>query len=219
MGRLGDPSRGIELLLTDDEDFAQRIAGELKTANFERRAIDSAMQKEAFAWVEEHCDPLRDFGIVIGRENWHCGVVGIVASKLVEKYHRPAILFAINDQGIARGSGRSVRGFHLHKALLECEELLESFGGHAAAAGMTIKEDNIGPFRTRFNDVVKSCMSIDDLVARIEADVQVSISDLTPKFFNLLKSMEPFGPATRVPSFSAKLSGTSMIPASSAPII
>jgi single-stranded-DNA-specific exonuclease len=204
VGRLGDPSRGIELLLTDDEEVAKRIAGELKTANFERRAIDSAMQKEAFAWVEQHCDPLLDFGIVIGQENWHCGVVGIVASKLVEKYHRPAILFAINEQGIARGSGRSVKGFHLHKALFECEALLESFGGHAAAAGMTIKEENIEQFRVRFNDVVKSCMSIDDLVARIEADVQVSISDLTTKFFNLLKSMEPFGPGNPRPQFFCK---------------
>ena len=204
VGRLGDPSRGIELLLTDDEDVARRIAGELKTANFERRAIDSAMQKEAFEWVERHCDPLQDFGIVIGQENWHCGVVGIVASKLVEKYHRPVILFAITEQGIARGSGRSVKGFHLHKALFECEELLESFGGHAAAAGMTIKEENIGRFRARFNDVVKSCMSIDDLVARIEADVQVSISDLTPKFFNLLKSMEPFGPGNPRPQLFCK---------------
>lgn len=204
VGRLGDPSKGIELLLTDDAAIAKRIAGELKTANFERRAIDSAMQLEAFAWVEEHCDPLRDYAIVIGRTTWHCGVVGIVASKLVEKYHRPAILFAINDQGVARGSGRSVRGFHLHKALSECEELLESFGGHAAAAGMTIKEENIERFRDRFNDVVKSRMSLDDLVSRVEADAQVSISDLTPKFFSTLKSMEPFGPGNARPQLLCK---------------
>jgi single-stranded-DNA-specific exonuclease len=201
VGRIGDAGRGIELLLTDDEATAQRFAQELKSANMERRAIDAIMQKEAFAWVEEHCDSQRDFAIVIGRENWHCGVVGIVASKLVEKYHRPAILFAINAEGVARGSGRSVRGFHLHKALGQCGDLLESFGGHAAAAGMTIKEANLGSFRERFNEVVKSCLSLDDLVARVEADVQVALSDLTPKFFSLLKHMEPFGPGNWRPLF------------------
>ena len=201
VGRIGDAGRGIELLLTDDEATAQRFAQELKSANMERRAIDAIMQKEAFAWVEEHCDSQQDYAIVIGRENWHCGVVGIVASKLVEKYHRPAILFAINAEGVARGSGRSVRGFHLHKGLGQCGDLLESFGGHAAAAGMTIKEANLGSFRERFNEVVKSCLSLDDLVARVEADVQVALSDLTPKFFSLLKHMEPFGPGNWRPLF------------------
>ncbi len=150
VGRLGDAGRGIELLLTDDEALAQCYAQELKAANLERRAIDASMQKEAVAWVEEHCDPQQDYAIVIGRENWHCGVVGIVASKLVEKYHRPTVLFAINAEGVARGSGRSVRGFHLHKALCQCGELLENFGGHAAAAGMTIKEANLGPVQRPF---------------------------------------------------------------------
>jgi single-stranded-DNA-specific exonuclease len=194
VGRLGDPGRGIELLLTDDEAVAQRFAQELKAANMERRTIDASMQKEAFAWVEEHCDSQQDYAIVIGRENWHCGVVGIVASKLVEKYHRPAVLFAINAEGVARGSGRSVRGFHLHKALGQCGDLLESFGGHAAAAGMTIKEANLGPFRERFNKVVKSLLTPDDLVPRVEADAQVTLADLTPKFFDLLKKIEPCGP-------------------------
>jgi single-stranded-DNA-specific exonuclease len=201
VGRIGDAGRGIELLLTDDEAQAQSFAQELKSANLERRAIDSNMQKEAFAWVEEHCDSQQDYAIVIGRENWHCGVVGIVASKLVEKYHRPTVLFAINPEGVARGSGRSVRGFHLHKALGQCGELLESFGGHAAAAGMTIKEANLGFFRVRFNEVAKSCLSPDDLVARVEADAQVALSDLTPRFFSLLKRMEPFGPGNWRPLF------------------
>ena len=201
VGRLGDAGRGIELLLTDDEALAQCYARELKAANLERRAIDASMQKEAVAWVEEHCDPQRDYAIVIGRENWHCGVVGIVASKIVEKYHRPTVLFAINAEGVARGSGRSVRGFHLHKALCQCGELLENFGGHAAAAGMTIKEANIGLFSARFNEVAKSCLSVDNLVARVEADAQVSLSDLTPRFFSLLKRMEPFGPGNSRPLF------------------
>jgi single-stranded-DNA-specific exonuclease len=201
VGRLGDPGRGIELLLTDDEAMAQRYAQELKAANLERRAIDAIMQKEAFAWVEEHCDSQQDFAIVIGMESWHCGVVGIVASKLVEKYHRPAVLFAINAEGVARGSGRSVRGFHLHKALGQCGDLLESFGGHAAAAGMSIKEANLAPFRARFNEVAKSLLTPDDLVARVEADAQVALSDLTPRFFGLLKQMEPFGPGNWRPLF------------------
>ena len=198
-GRLGDSRKGVELLLTDNSKTAMVIAQELKQANVERRAIDAKIQEEAFAWVEDHCDPDADFAIVAGSDSWHCGVVGIVASKVVEKYYRPAILFAIAENGIARGSGRSIPGFHLHEALTKCSDLLEGFGGHAAAAGMTLKRENLDKFRSRFNDVVREKLSAGDFSPKIIADAEVKMSDLTPKLYSILKQMEPFGPGNMRP--------------------
>jgi single-stranded-DNA-specific exonuclease len=198
-GRLGDSRRGVELLLTDNTAMAALIAQELRQANVERRALDSKIQEEAFAWVEANCDPVNDFAIVAASDRWHCGVVGIVASKIVEKYHRPAILFAIGDNGLARGSGRSVPGFHLHEALTSCGSLLEGFGGHAAAAGMTIKRENLDEFRQCFNQVARARLTPEDLVPKITADAEVKISDLTPKMYSILKQMEPFGPGNMRP--------------------
>lgn len=199
VGRLGDPRRGVELLISDDAALADLYARELREANIERRALDNHIQEEAFAWVEEHCDPDSDFAIVAGSRSWHCGVVGIVASKVVEKYHRPAVLFAMGENGLGRGSGRSIPGFHLHDALTKCGGLLEGFGGHAAAAGMTIKEENLAAFRSAFNEVARSRLTPDDLVPKVAADAEVRLSDLTPELFSVLKKMEPFGPGNMRP--------------------
>jgi single-stranded-DNA-specific exonuclease len=199
VGRLGDPRRGVELLLTDDPALAGLYAKELKEANIERRALDSQIQEQAFAWVEENCDSDADFAIVAGSRSWHCGVVGIVASKVVERYHRPAILFAVGENGMARGSGRSISGFHLHDALTECGDLLESFGGHAAAAGMTIKEENLGAFRARFNQIAHTKLTASDLIPKVNADAEMRLADLTPEFYAILKRMEPFGPGNMRP--------------------
>ena len=200
-GRLGDPRLGVELLITDDAALADQYARELREANVERRALDTRIQEEAFDWVETHCDAQKDYAIVAGGKTWHCGVVGIAASKIVEKYHRPAILFSVGDNGLARGSGRSIPNFHLHDALNSCSDLLEGFGGHAAAAGMTIREDNIERFRIRFNEIAKERISADDLVPKVTADAEVRLSDLTQKFFSILKQMEPFGPDNMRPVF------------------
>jgi single-stranded-DNA-specific exonuclease len=201
VGRLGDARKGVELLLTEDNVTATRIARELKEANLERRAIDKSMQEEAFSWVDTFWDPEKDYAIVIARPNWHCGVVGIVASKVAERYHRPTLLFSINEEGLARGSGRSIPGLHLQKALTECGDLLVSFGGHAAAAGMTILTGNIERFSKRFNEVVKAHVSVDDLIPHISADVALTLSDCSYSLFNWLKQMEPFGPGNPQPLF------------------
>jgi single-stranded-DNA-specific exonuclease len=192
-GRLGDPGRAVELLLTDNVETALEYAKELKTANFERRAIDSAVREEAEGWVLKHCDPEKDFAIVTGSRGWHAGVIGIVASKLVEKFHRPAILFSMGEDGAARGSGRSIPGFHLLDALSECADLLETFGGHAAAAGVNIRSDSIDAFRSRFNEVVRRRLRPEDLVPTVYADAEVPLDALTPQLFSLIKAMEPFG--------------------------
>jgi single-stranded-DNA-specific exonuclease len=198
-GRLGDPRRAVELLLTDDNNTALACAKELRAANFERRAIDNAVWEEAQAWVLQHCDPEKDFAIVTGSSNWHAGVIGIVASKLVEKFHRPAILFSVGNDGSARGSGRSIPRFHLLDALHECADLLETFGGHAAAAGMNIKSGSIEAFRSRFNDVARAHLQAQDLVPTVFADAELLLSDLTPQLFALIKAMEPFGPGNQQP--------------------
>jgi len=198
-GRLGDPYRAVELMLTDHEETALEYARELKAANYERRAIDSSVWKEAQAWVLQHCDPEKDFAIVTGNSSWHAGVIGIVASKCAEKFHRPAVLFSIGNDGSARGSGRSIPGFHLLDALRECAGLLETFGGHAAAAGMNIKSASIDAFRSRFNEVARSRLKPQDLVPLVYADAELPLAALTPQLFSLIKAMEPFGPGNLRP--------------------
>lgn len=199
VGRLGDPRRGVELLLTEDSGIAALYARELKEANHERRALDSNVAEQALEWVECNCHPERDFGFVLGNPGWHVGVIGIVASKLVERYHRPAILLSIGEDGLAKGSGRSIPGLHLLDSLNECGSLLNSFGGHAAAAGLSIHKDKIELFRERFNEVVRSKLKDDDLVPRVTADVEVPIAALTPKLLRIIKQMGPFGPGNMRP--------------------
>ena len=199
VGRLGDPRRGVELLLTDDAEVAAQYAKELRDANLERRALDSTVAEEACAWVNSNCSPEKDYALVIGREQWHVGVIGIVASKLVDRFHRPSILFSIDQEGLARGSGRSIPGVHLLNALDKCADLLEGFGGHAAAAGMSIQCSRLELFRERFNEVVSSMVKPEDLVPEVRADTEVSLSQLTPKFYRIMKEMEPFGPGNMRP--------------------
>ncbi|MFP4681872.1 MAG: single-stranded-DNA-specific exonuclease RecJ [Chitinispirillaceae bacterium] len=199
VGRLGDPRRGVELLLTDDSGLATVYAKELREANHERRALDSTVAEEARRWVECNCHPDNDFGLVLGNADWHVGVIGIVASKLVERFHRPSILLSIGKDGIAKGSGRSIPGLHLLETLDECGSLLKSFGGHAAAAGLSIHRDKIDTFREKFNEVVRSKLGKDDLTPRVTADVEVSIAALTPKLLRIIKQMAPFGPGNMRP--------------------
>jgi len=199
VGRLGDPRRGVELLLTDDYDTAVVYARELKAANIERRALDADVAEEAELWVEKNCRPERDFAIVTGQPHWHVGVIGIVASKMVERFHRPALLFSIGDDGLARGSGRSIPKLHLLDALSECASELETFGGHAAAAGMCIKSENIPKFREAFNEVVRKKVKAEDLVPQVTADVELTLDCLNPSFYRVLREMEPFGPGNMRP--------------------
>jgi single-stranded-DNA-specific exonuclease len=197
-GRIGDPRRAVELLLTDDPALAAAYARELAEANRQRRALNEQVELEAVAWVEEHCSPARDVAIVAGAPGWHAGVIGIVASKLVERYYRPAILFSLAD-GVAHGSGRTVPGLHLLDALTECADLLESFGGHAAAAGMSIRVENLPEFRRRFNEAVRVRLGGGEPVPTIQADTEVSLAELTPKMLRIIERMQPFGPGNMRP--------------------
>ncbi|MBD3420768.1 MAG: single-stranded-DNA-specific exonuclease RecJ [Chitinivibrionales bacterium] len=199
VGRLGDPRRGVELLLTEDRALARLYARELQQANEERKALDKRVQTETFAWVKQHCHTEHDFAIVAGSASWHVGVIGIVASKLVETFFRPTVLFSFDADGMARGSGRSIPALNLFEALKECEDLFESFGGHAAAAGMVMKRENLETFRRRFNNVARERMAPADLIPIVKADTEVDLRDLSPKFLRILKQMEPFGPGNMRP--------------------
>ena len=201
VGRLGTPDAGVALLLTDDEQEAEELARLLRTTNGERRELDKAVAEEAHCWVEKNTDPENDNAIVAGSETWHAGVIGIVASKMVERYNRPAILFSIGTDGYARGSARSIPALNMLEALTECSDLLEGYGGHAAAAGMTIRTENIEAFRTRFNDVVGRKLAAEDFVPVVTADAEVPIPSITPKFFRIIQQMEPFGPGNMRPVF------------------
>jgi len=204
VGRLGDPRRGAELLLTADAALADLYARELKEANIERRALDSLAAEEALKWVEEHCAPETDYGLVVASPGWHPGVIGIVASKVVERYNRPTILISIGEDGAAKGSGRSVPGLHLLQALDGCAGVLDGYGGHAAAAGVSLRADKIDAFRERFNEVVKSKLTEEDLAPHVTADVEVPIDQLTPKLLRIIKQMEPFGPGNMRPVLLTK---------------
>jgi single-stranded-DNA-specific exonuclease len=201
VGRLGDPRAGVEMLMTDENDAAEKYAAELRSANLERRELDRAVAEEAYHWVEQHTDPEMDTALVAGSDRWHAGVIGIVASKLVERFHRPTVLFAVGPDGYARGSGRSIPALHMLEALNQCSELLEGYGGHAAAAGMTIRTESIEAFREKFNDVVRNLVTPDDFIPEVVADAEVGIPGITPKFFRIIKQMEPFGPGNMRPVF------------------
>jgi single-stranded-DNA-specific exonuclease len=199
VGRLGDPTAGVELLLTEDRGRAVLLAKELWQSNRERRALDGELQERAAQWVSDHIDPATDWSIVAADEGWHAGVIGIVASKLVERFCRPSFLFTIGEDGIAKGSGRSVPKLNLVEALHACRDLLLSYGGHAAAAGASMRKENIPAFRGRFNETVKALIGPQDLVPKVHVDAEVRLNNLTPKFFGILQQMEPFGPGNMRP--------------------
>ena len=150
-GRLYRADAGVELLLTDDEERAKQIAAELGRANSERRATEREVDAAAEAALRELPDELKEAnGLVLAGEGWHPGVVGIVASRLVERHHRPVVVISLDGEGGGRGSGRSIPGFDLHAALEACSEHLETFGGHKAAAGLSLRAENLEAFRAAF---------------------------------------------------------------------
>ena len=155
-GRLGDAMLSLRLLQTDDRAEAVSIASELNRNNRERQAVEMETFLQAEAQLQETYDPARDWGIVLSGRNWHWGVIGIVASRLQKRYHRPTIVIGLNDEGMGKGSGRSIDGISIVKALQDCAELLELFGGHDMAAGLNIRAERVDAFREAFNRHVRA---------------------------------------------------------------
>ncbi|MBK5284006.1 MAG: single-stranded-DNA-specific exonuclease RecJ, partial [Bacteroidia bacterium] len=168
--------------------------------NLERRTIDSAITEHALQLVEEVENFEGKKSTVLFHREWHKGVIGIVASRLTEKYYRPTIVLT-ESNGMATGSARSVKGFDVYNAIESCSDLLEQFGGHMYAAGLTMKLENVELFQERFEEVVSSTIEDHMLVQQIEIDADIKLSELTPSFFNLLKQFAPFGPGNMHPVF------------------
>jgi single-stranded-DNA-specific exonuclease len=192
-GRLGRPTAALELLLTDDEEDARRIAGELEELNRERQAIEDRILREASAAIDAWPEDLRNRrGYVLADESWHEGVIGIVASRLVERYHRPVVLIA-GTEGDWKGSGRSIPAFDLHAALAACAHHLERFGGHRAAAGLSIRPEVVEGFAEAFADYAGGHLGDDDLSAVTPIDAIVPGSALTLGLCAELRGLAPFG--------------------------
>ena len=203
VGRMGDAQRAVDLFLTEDEEEAKRLASVLEGENFERRKIDESTFSHAIELVESTVDFDNDLGIVLHEENWHPGVIGIVASRLVEKYYRPAIMLSTID-GVAKGSARSIPGFNIYESLESCDDLLLQFGGHEAAAGLAIEIEKIPEFRKRFNSILKQTLAEEDILPEISVDELITFSEISPKFVRILDQFAPFGPGNHRPIFMAE---------------
>ena len=190
-GRLGHAIRGVELLLATSEHEANVIARELEELNARRQEVDRATLAQARDLVG-HLDLDETFGIVLAAEGWHPGVIGIVASRLVEEFGRPTVLIALEGSE-GKGSGRSIPAFDLHAGLSESRDLLLRYGGHRSAVGVTIARERVSEFARRFNETARERLTPDDLIAELRADLEVRIVELTPQLESMLRHLEPCG--------------------------
>ena len=199
-GRIGDATDGLRLLLTDDTAEAYQLAAQLERQNTERQALDQRTLDEALADLDAGFDPARDAGVVLARDTWHPGVVGIVASKVVERIARPAILVAFDGE-VGKGSGRSVGRCDLHRALASCAGVLEKWGGHRMAAGVTLKRDRLDAFRAAFNRACAEQVAPGELSPSQRVDAVVRVRDLTDELERSLRWLEPTGMGNPGPVF------------------
>ncbi|MFA9190563.1 single-stranded-DNA-specific exonuclease RecJ [Flavobacterium sp. FZUC8N2.13] len=201
-GRIKHGNHAVELLTEFDFEQAQQFASEIEKYNADRKDLDKQITREAFQQIEENQEQER-FTTVVFQEDWHKGVIGIVASRLIESYYRPTLVFTKSGDKYA-ASARSVKGFDVYNALEACSEHLEQFGGHMYAAGMTIKAENYPVFKEAFEKQVQETIHPDQLVPEIEIDAEINFSDITPKLTRILKQFEPFGPMNMTPVFLTK---------------
>ncbi len=202
VGRIGNALMGVELLMSDSRPHANSLAREIEDLNFMRQSMDRRVKYEAAEMVSAmNLD--ETYGIVLASRDWHPGVIGIVASRIVEQFGRPAFLIAIED-GVGKGSGRSISAFNLHDALMDCKELLVKCGGHKAAAGLTVDEGNIEAFAERFNAIAKEALTESDLIPEIKIDAEIDINDATDELETFLKHFEPYGVSNPAPVFASR---------------
>ncbi|MDF1545764.1 MAG: single-stranded-DNA-specific exonuclease RecJ [bacterium] len=200
LGRLGDARQAIRLLATKDESIASEIARKLDSENKRRKSIDEGTLKEAMAQMEEVTDLGSDRAIVLAGEGWHQGVIGIVASRLVERHHLPTVMISIKD-GVGKGSARSIPGFHLCEALKKCEHLLIKYGGHKYAAGLSIKQEHVEEFRKTFVEVSNDTLSDEDIIPKLHIDLEIELEDINDAFVQSIEQFSPFGPQNMRPIF------------------
>ena len=201
-GRIEHAKKAVEMLLSDDDIIAKEATDVLEKRNTERKELDRNITQEALAFIEDN-GMQEQKSTVLYSENWHKGVVGIVASRLMESYYRPTIVLC-ESNGKAVGSARSVKGFNIHDALQQCEEYLEQYGGHSFAAGMTLDLEMVEGFQNKFEDVVSKTIDPELLIPTLEIDEEIDFSDITPKFWRLIKQFAPFGPDNMKPVFVSR---------------
>ncbi|MFC3879601.1 single-stranded-DNA-specific exonuclease RecJ [Algoriphagus namhaensis] len=199
-GRLEHAKSSVELLISESLMEASELAKAVDVVNNNRRNFDENITREAFAMIAEMESSRAWNATVLYKEDWHKGVIGIVASRCIEQYYRPTIILT-ESNGKATGSARSVVDFNIYDAIAECADLLEQFGGHKYAAGLTLQVDKVPLFQERFEEVVKSRIRDKHLIPVIEVDDEISVDEINPSFYNILKQMAPFGPGNPEPVF------------------
>lgn len=199
-GRMDDAKKAVEFFIETDPDKIQVLAAVLHSDNDDRKEVDKSITEEALSIMLDNEVMAHRKSTVLYRPHWHKGVVGIVASRLIDHYYRPTIVLT-SANGKATGSARSVSGFNIYEAIHECRALLDNYGGHFYAAGMTMGEDKVEAFIAQFEEVVARTITEDQQTPEIEIDAEIPLSLVKPAFFNLLKQFEPFGPANMKPIF------------------
>ncbi|PQJ80265.1 single-stranded-DNA-specific exonuclease RecJ [Polaribacter porphyrae] len=198
-GRLKHGSYAVELLTEMDFETATKFAAEIEIFNADRKDLDKKITNEALIQIIDNEEENR-FTSVVYQENWHKGVIGIVASRLIEKYYRPTLVFTKSGDKLA-ASARSVKGFDVYNALEKCSEFIEQFGGHKYAAGLTLLPENYQNFKNKFEEVVEKTIDKKLLTPEISIDAEIDLSEITPKFFRIIQQMSPFGPQNMKPVF------------------
>jgi single-stranded-DNA-specific exonuclease len=202
-GRMKLASEAVELLVSSNPVFVKEKSGTINEYNNDRKDLDKNITDEAIALIASDERYATRRSIVVHKPDWHKGVIGIVASRLSEEYYKPSIVLT-NSNGLASGSARSVPGFDIYKAIDSCRDLLETFGGHMYAAGLSMKEENIPLFTERFEQFVSETILEEQTYPQIEIDALLEFKDITPKFFRVLKQFGPFGPGNMKPVFASK---------------
>ncbi len=201
-GRMGKAEEALELFLSKDKNEVNELTNKLNEHNRKRQETEKTIFENAVEKIkEEHLDENK--AIIVGGENWHHGVIGIVSSKITEMYFKPSILFSFEEDGIGKGSGRSIPGFDLHEALMKCSDTIEKFGGHSMAVGITVKKDNLEKFKKEFEQIATQS-KIDEIIPIINIDAKVDLSDIDKEMVESLKQLEPFGEANKMPVFAFK---------------
>lgn len=202
-GRMDDARKAVKLLISEETESANNHAEVLQQHNSERKNVDISITEEAIQMISSEEKLLNKKTTVVFQPHWHKGVIGIVASRLIEKYYRPTIVLT-ESNGMATGSARSVHGFDLYEAIKSCSDLLEQFGGHMFAAGLSMKMENLEKFQVKFEQVVSETIDEKLLTPEIPIDAELDLKDITPKFFGIVNQFAPFGPGNMRPVFLTK---------------
>jgi single-stranded-DNA-specific exonuclease len=200
-GRIAHAKAAVNLLISRSEEEAKESAKLVNEKNILRKDFDMTTTEEALQMIETEIK--EQYSTVLFKEDWHKGVIGIVASRCIEKYYRPTIILTKSDK-YATGSARSVAGFDVYEAISKCSDLLEQFGGHMYAAGLTLKVDNVPAFRKKFEEVVAAAIEKEQMTPKIDVDLLINLKDIDYKFYNIIRQMAPFGPSNMQPVFVSK---------------